>query len=321
MTVEKETCNTLEGLFETLSNKFKPQYNETIKSLQFRKLYRYNDENVEESMGRMCIAAVECNYQEVDRQLKEQFIHGLNNKYMLEEIIKELTATKNYAHITSGGILAWAKRVEVQSSQAAVLNILTESKQFDQIKMSKKAKDDKTRAPIHQITQQQPCRYCGRVHKPRQCSAFHKMCVECGKVGHFQKSCHSRRSRVVNEMEQEVSQEYKEDNIETVSVNSVCMNKNQSMLTTKLDTYADNNNMIILYKIDKGSECNIMPWYIFKKLFPKVTEAELMKTIENHIKLKTFNKTFITQLGMCAVIINYKNNKKKCEFFVVPRNG
>ena len=38
-TAEKETCNTLEGLFETLSIKFKPQYNETIQSLQFRKLY------------------------------------------------------------------------------------------------------------------------------------------------------------------------------------------------------------------------------------------------------------------------------------------
>ena len=32
-TVEKEMCHTLEGLFETLSNEFKPQYNETIKSL------------------------------------------------------------------------------------------------------------------------------------------------------------------------------------------------------------------------------------------------------------------------------------------------
>ena len=40
MTAEKEACNTLEGLYETLSNKFKPQYNETIKSLQFRKLYQ-----------------------------------------------------------------------------------------------------------------------------------------------------------------------------------------------------------------------------------------------------------------------------------------
>ena len=46
-TTEKETCNTLEGLFDTLTNKFKPQYNETIGSLQFRKLCRYEDENIE----------------------------------------------------------------------------------------------------------------------------------------------------------------------------------------------------------------------------------------------------------------------------------
>ena len=72
----------------------KPQHNKTIKSLQFRKLCRYEDENVEEWMGRLHIAAVECNYQEVDRQLKEQFIHGLNDQSMLEEIIKELTTAK-----------------------------------------------------------------------------------------------------------------------------------------------------------------------------------------------------------------------------------
>ena len=79
--------------------------------------------------------AVECNYQEVDRKLKEQFIHRLNDKHMLEEIIKGLTATGNDDHITSGGVLAWAKRVEVQMAQAAVLNTLMESGQFDKVKI------------------------------------------------------------------------------------------------------------------------------------------------------------------------------------------
>ena len=105
-TAEKETCNTLEGLFETLCNKFKPQYNETI---QFRTLYRYEDENMEEWMGRLHVPVVECNYQEMDRQFKEQFIHGLKDKHMLEEIIKELTATSSDDHVTSGSVLAWAK--------------------------------------------------------------------------------------------------------------------------------------------------------------------------------------------------------------------
>ena len=70
-------------------------------------------------------------------------------------------------------------------------------------------------------------------------------------------------------MEQEVSQEYTEDDIEMVSINSVCMNKNQSMLIAKLEMCIGNNNVRILYKIDTGSDNNIMPCYIFKKIVPK----------------------------------------------------
>ena len=208
-TVEKETCNIIDGLFETLSNKFKPQYNKTIKLLQFRKLYRYDEENVEEWMRRLSIVAVECNYQEVDRQLKEQFIHGLNDKHMLDQIIKELMATSNDDHITSRDMLAWTKRVEAQRVQAVVLDSLTESKKFDKIKVSEKARDNKNRTPVNQATQQQSSRYCGGVHQLRQCLTYGKMCVECRKVGHFRKVCHSRRSRVVNDMEQAASQEYR----------------------------------------------------------------------------------------------------------------
>ena len=53
------------------------------------------------------------------------------------------------------------KGVEVQRAQSTVLNTLIESKQFDKIKISKTAKDDKARAPVNQTTQQQLCRYCG----------------------------------------------------------------------------------------------------------------------------------------------------------------
>ena len=34
---EKQACNTLQGLFNMLATKFQPQFNETIKLLQFRK--------------------------------------------------------------------------------------------------------------------------------------------------------------------------------------------------------------------------------------------------------------------------------------------
>ena len=87
---------------------------------------------------------------------------------MLEEIIKELRATNNYDHITRGGVLAWAKRVEVQGAQAAVLNTLTESRQFDKIKVSKRAREDTTRGPVGQTALWHSCQYCGGVHQLRQ---------------------------------------------------------------------------------------------------------------------------------------------------------
>ena len=45
-------------------------------------------------MGKLNLAAIDCNYKERDRQLKEQFIHGLKDTDMLAEIIRELTKVK-----------------------------------------------------------------------------------------------------------------------------------------------------------------------------------------------------------------------------------
>ena len=59
---------------------------------------------------------VECKYKEVDRQLKEQFIHGLNDDEMLAEVIRELTKCGENVTIPIETFLAWAKRVETQKS-------------------------------------------------------------------------------------------------------------------------------------------------------------------------------------------------------------
>ena len=87
---EQETYNDEKGLFDTLNKQLKQQWNETIKSLQFHKLARQTKESTKEWMGRLRAAAAECNYQEIERQLKEQYVHRLNEKEMLAEIIREL---------------------------------------------------------------------------------------------------------------------------------------------------------------------------------------------------------------------------------------
>ena len=71
---EQEVCNAEEGLSETLSNKFKLQCNESIKSLLFCKLVRQHYKNVEEWIGKLRIVTIECNYKEIGNRK--------NNLYM-----------------------------------------------------------------------------------------------------------------------------------------------------------------------------------------------------------------------------------------------
>ena len=63
-----------------------------------------------------------------------------------------------------------------------------------------------------------------------------------------------------------------------VCINSIHFSKNQSVLTMNLKTSAGPNNIIVPYKVDTGSNGNIMPLHIYKKLFPKITNEPLAAT-------------------------------------------
>ena len=81
-----------------------------------------------------------CNYREVDRQVKEQFIHGLNDKSMLDKVIRELTEKNNREQTTREDVLVWARRIEARQAQAAILSDITESQNSTKLKWFKKQK-------------------------------------------------------------------------------------------------------------------------------------------------------------------------------------
>ena len=112
-------------------------------------------------MGRLQIAVVECNCKQVDRQLKEQFIHELNDRVMLDEIVRELTEKNNIEQIKGEDILLWARRIEAQRAQAAILNDITEAQKFDKVKLVQKPKGRQEAETTRHTYQRHPCKYSG----------------------------------------------------------------------------------------------------------------------------------------------------------------
>ena len=174
---------------------------------------------------------------------------------MLDEVIRELTTKGINDQMTSEDVLIWAKRVEAERMQVAMLSDITDSQKFDRVKVVKKQ-------GTHKASPNQPCRYCGLSHALRQCLAYGKTCTSCGKMGHFKKVCQSRKDHAVHEVGVEMSQE--EDKIEEVSINSVYLNNKWLLITAQVEMQVSDNTLKVPYNIDTGSEGNLMPLYIFK---------------------------------------------------------
>ena len=74
--------------------------------------------------------------------------------------------------------------------------------------------------------------------------------------------CQSRKDCTVHEVEVEVSQE--NNKIEELSVTSVHLNNKWLLITADLEMQVSKNTVKIPYKIDTGSEGNLMPLYSLK---------------------------------------------------------
>ena len=71
------------------------------------------------------------------------------------------------------------------------------------------------------------------------------------------------------------------------------------------------------FKVDTGADGNLLPLGEFFKHFPDANMTQLAKTIDPHTKLYAYNNTEIKQLGVCELMVEYKTNRKICEFYVV----
>ena len=147
--------------------------------------------------------------------------------------------------------------------KASILNDITETKTFDKVKKEPESKDMQGRDANIATHQRQLRRYCGGGHAPRQCPAYGKMCVTIGKMGHFRKVCRSKRNHTIQEVEMEMGPDSQGEDIEVVSINSLYLNRKRSLITANLEMQVGETALEIPYKINSGSEGNLMPLYIF----------------------------------------------------------
>ena len=98
----------------------------------------------------------------------------------------------------------------------------------------------------------------------------------------------------------------------------VHFNSENTHMHINLNTKSCNgNSMKTHFKVDTGTDGNLLPLGEFFKHFPDANINDLAKTVDPHTKLYAYNNTEIKQLGVCKLLVEYKSNRKICKFHVV----
>ena len=139
------------------------------------------------------------------------------------------------------------------------------------------------------------CNNCGSQHPRKQCPAYGKRCRQCGKLNHFAKHCRSPRRKV-----EAVERDKESSNPDALFVGAI-ENANKTELTTdECHTTLQVEGHSVKFKVDTGSQVNILLLNVYRKLSTKSSltkpstkltsySGETLK-VEGHSRLTCQNK-------------------------------
>ena len=173
-----------------------------------------------------------------------------------------------------------------------MLNDITETKACDKVKKETVKKTQGREAHVATY-QRQLCRYCGGKSCIKAMPSIWENMCSMWQDGALQGVCRSKRNCTVHGVEIDMEPESQGEDTEVVSINSLYINRKRSLITAKFEMQVGKTVLEIPYKIDMGSEGNLMPLYIFRKLFANMSEEQLKRSVKGNIRLKMYNGTHI----------------------------
>ena len=202
---------------------------------------------------------------------------------------------------------------------------------------------DNSESSLHQINQRrykqnsstnsrrQQCRWCGgsRFCRRLECPARDRYCNKCYIKGHFEKVCRQDSTRRINKqqplhkLEDDDDEEDEEEEEDEDDVTSVYSFKtlykaieSEHIRPLWVSTTATSQVHKVNVEVDTGADCNVMPVYLFSKIFG-IKQPE-----SNDARIQAYEGMPVTIVGKCTVIIHKSDGTQTSAVFqVIHHNG
>ncbi|XP_037572452.1 uncharacterized protein LOC119454651 [Dermacentor silvarum] len=232
----KEDYNTVFAKFEEYCTE---QQNEIHERYVFRSRSQGEAEPFEQFLRELKKQAQHCNFGTmVDDMVRDQIVFGTNSPRLREKMLRD----KN---LTLEKVVILCKAAETSTRQNEFWQKTKEELDMNAVTASKST----PRGSRHDLK----CNRCNRRHAVRRCPAYGKVCYSCNGRNHFA-SCCSEKERVYEVQHQN-------DEFDILNVTSSSAGRERDW---RVNACIDVK--YVTFKVDAGSQANISPLSVFRKL-------------------------------------------------------
>lgn len=308
-TFDLTSSTKFDDLIKKFDNYFIPQKNESMNRHIFFSRVMKEDECIDDYVTELRILSNDCNFESLrDSLIRDQIIRGIREKSLRERLLKEhgLDLNKCIQICKTFEITCIQMQKFEKENKIEVAEVKRNSK-YEYNKNQSKGKSQtaqgrQSEVSIHNASKKNSsCYKCGYSHGYK-CPAYNVQCRKCGRRGHFARVCKNKNKvQVINEsLSSDVV-------ISSIKVGTI--NKNDLFESLQV------GSKIIDFKLDTGSDCNVLPLKIIKQLGCNT----MIKS--SNIKLHNYDGSQINSLGFIDLRCKLINNRQvNLRFQVVKAN-
>ena len=260
MTLSEEEQDKIDVLFSKFESYCKPKQNVAIERYHFNTRVQGRQETIDQYTTELRLIAKNCSFGDLENQLvRDRLVCGTNS----EEVRQRLLSVED---LTLDKAISICRAHEETKKNAQYFNAGSAVEVCDlKKKGGRTMQRNSTNAQRARDSTDPPskstCKNCGFQHPKKQCPAFGKQCRNCNKLNHFAKCCRSAKRKV-----DAVEQSQSNPKSDLMFVGAIEHNTKTELGTDEYYTTLDIEGHSVKFKVDTGSQVNILPSSVYKQL-------------------------------------------------------
>ena len=304
LTLSADDMKKYDKIIEAFENHCTPLVNETFERYIFRTRVQGENENIEQFVTDLRLKSQSCNFEHLaDGLIRDQVVYGIRNKAIRERLLREQNLTLNRAV----EICLAAENAAMQLHHLET-DLARNSLDVHAIAGKNNKYSGKSKNLSHKYTpkHEKNCGRCGYKHEHGKCAAYGQKCKKCGRQNHFAKCCKTKNVHSVETQDNDSSDEFF---VGAIHKTGPQLAKDEWVVPIFI------NDTVIPFKIDTGSQVNILPSHKFETL-------KFKPAIDKNAPiLRSYTGDKIATQGMCHVKAKFNDESAKVPMVITPNNG